>query len=512
VTRTASRQLNILVALLLALLLIACDTPAATPTLPPPPPSATAVPVAATPTGATTSATATALPIVTASPELQARPTLPITATVPITGTPNALAPQAPAWARDSVIYQVFVRNFTPEGTLKAAQARLHDLKDLGVSLIYLMPIHPIGQVHRKGSLGSPYSISDYTQIDPAYGTEADFKAFVDAAHSLGMRVMLDLVANHTAWDNVLVTQHPDWYKHDANGQFVPPQPEWTDVIQLDHSRPGVLQYFVDMTTHYMQADGVDGWRCDYSTGPPSAFWQAWRAAVKQVNPDVFLLSENDEGTAPQIWSAFDATYDQTTYHDITAAFLSHRPHRLIVSPLADWRDYGPHRLRARFFENHDQPRIALPFSQAPPEALRAASTYLLTAEGIPFIENGQEVGITHTMSLFEPDPIPWDMGDPALRDHFKKILAIRNSHPALRHGDIAEGNSSVPGVVAFVRRSEEQQVLVLVSLAATAQHVTVDPALAARPGTDLETGTAVPLSGGLDMPAYSWRIIELRR
>jgi len=511
VTRTLPRQLNILVALLLAVLLIACDTTAATPTQAPPAPPATAVRVAEPPTSNGRGATAPAPPIVTASPELQERPTPPISATVPITGTPNALAPQAPAWARDSVLYQIFVRNFTPEGTLKAAQARLHDLKDMGVSLIYLMPIHPIGQVNRKGSLGSPYSIRDYMAIDPAYGTEADLKAFVDAAHGLGMQVMMDLVANHTAWDNPLTTQHPDWYKHDANGQFVPPQPEWTDVIQLDHSQPGVLQYFVDMTTHYMQADGIDGWRCDYSTGPPIAFWQGWRAALKKVNPDVFLLSENDEGLAPDIWSAFDATYDQTTYRDITAAFLSHRPHRLIVSPLADQRDYGDARLRTRFFENHDQPRIATPFSQSPPEALRAASTYLLTAEGIPFIENGQEVGITHTMSLFEPDPIPWDTGDPALRDHFKKILAIRNSHPALRHGDIAEGNSSVSGVVAYVRRSAEQQVLVLVSLAQTAQHVTVDPALAARPGTDLNTGTAVDLSAGLDMPAYSWRIIELK-
>ena len=225
----------------------------------------------------------------------------------------------------------------------------------------------------------------------------------------------------------------------------------------------------------------------------------------------MFLLSENDESLAPDIWTAFDATYDQTTYRDITAAFLSHRPHRLIVSPLADERDFGHARLRTRFFENHDQPRIAVPFSQSPPEALRAASTYLLTGNGIPFIENGQEVAITHTMSLFEPDPIQWDLGDASLRDHFKKILNIRNSSPALRHGDLAEGNSSVSGVVAFVRRSPEQQVLVLVSFAVDAQHVTVDPALAARSGTDLETGSAVTLSGGLDMPAYSWRIIELK-
>jgi glycosidase len=414
----------------------------------------------------------------------------------------------APLWARDAVLYQIFVRNFTPEGTLAAAQKRLPDLKDMGINLIYLMPVQPTGKVNRKGSLGSPYSIADYYAIDPAQGTETDLKSFVDTAHSLGMKVIMDLVANHTAWDSVLAKQHPDWFKHDDKGNFVPPMPDWTDVIQIDHSKPEVLQYFIDMTTHYMQADGIDGFRCDYSTGVPLAFWQGWRTALKKVNPDVFLLSENDDA---QLTKAFDATYDQHLYQDIIPAVRTNNPHRLMIDPATNYANNGPYLLQTRFYENHDHDRVAAPFQSLPPEALEAASTYLLITDGIPFIENGQEVGITHTISLFEPDPIQWQLGNQKLRDHFKGILAIRNANPALQHGDIVDVGTIVPGVAAFVRRTAGQQVLVVISFAKANVHATLDPSLARHMGKDLTTGGTVDLSRGLDMTPWSWRIVELK-
>jgi glycosidase len=467
----------------LLLVLSACDTGGspATPTVTTAPAKATAFPVAsATATSGTTAAT---------------------------TATPGQAA-VAPMWARDAVLYQVFVRAFTPDGTLAAAKQRLGDLKDLGVNLIYLMPIHPIGKVSRKGSLGSPYSIQDYQAIDPALGTEADLKAFVDAAHGLGMHVIMDLVANHTAWDSVLATGHPDWYAHTSDGKFRPPMPDWADVIQLDHSNPALLQYMIDMTSHYVTVDGVDGFRCDYSVGVPIPFWVAWRTAIKKVRPDVFLLSENDDQS---LTAAFDATYDQHTYQDIVTAYLRHKPHLLIVDPLSDRQQFGANRLRVRFLENHDHDRVALAYQAASPQALQAASTYLLTTDDIPFIENGEELGITHTLSLFEPDKVNWQIGSQDLRAVFKKDLQIRNGNPALRDGDIADGNSSDPGVLAFVRSSPDQQVLVLISFAADKTHVTIDPQLSKHAGKDLASGAAVDLSAGVDMPAWSWRFIELK-
>jgi glycosidase len=489
-------------ALLLVVSLAACDTSGGT---------ATVTPALSTPTVAPTLTAAPPTSTIAAtSTSAGATPTTKAAFDVFPGATATAPADKAvaPLWVRDAVLYQIFVRNFTPEGTLAAAEKRLPDLKDMGVNLIYLMPIHPTGKVNRKGSLGSPYSIADYYAIDPALGTEADLKSFVDTAHGLGMKVIMDLVANHTAWDSVLAKEHPDWFKHDASGNFVPPMPDWTDVIQIDHSKPGVLQYFTDMTTHYMQADGIDGFRADYSTGVPLEFWLGLRTALKKVNPDVFLLSENDDAA---LTKAFDATYDQHLYRDVVPAVLGSNPHRLIIDPATNYANDGPYLLQTRFYENHDHDRVAAPFKNLPPEALQAASAYLLTTDGIPFIQNGQEVGITHTISLFEPDPIQWQLGNQQLRQTFKTVLAIRNANPALRHGDIVDVGTIVPGVAAFVRRTADQQVLVVLSFARNKAHATLDPSLARHKGKDLVTGSDVDLGAGLDMAPWSWRIIELK-
>ena len=490
---------RLLLTLLVVLLLTACSTG----TTQPPTPVQGAMPTASTLVQATaTQAVAVATATTGASSAVSG------TQTAAVAEPPaQAQIPHAPRWARDSVLYQIFVRAFTPEGTFAAAKAKLPELKDMGISLIYLMPVHPIGKVNRKGTLGSPYSIADYMAIDPALGTEADLKAFVDTAHSLGMHVIMDLVANHTSWDNVLTNEHPDWYVHTPDGKFRPPNPDWTDVIQLDHSQPGLLQYMIDMTSHYVQADGVDGFRCDYSTGVPLTFWRPLRDALKKVKPDLFLLSENDD---EQLAEVFDATYDQDTYKDLINAYLQHRPHQLLIGPLLDRKKYGDTRLRTRFLENHDHDRVAYPF-QTQPAALRAASTYLPTTDDIPFIENGEEVGITQTLSLFEPDKINWAAGDQSLKSLFKSILGVRNANPALRHGDIADANSSNSNVLAFLRRSPEQQVLVLINFSPNTNQVTVDPQIAARKGKDLESGKDVDLSSGAQLAGWSWRIIELK-
>ncbi|HKP54919.1 MAG TPA: alpha-amylase family glycosyl hydrolase [Chloroflexia bacterium] len=470
---------------LLAITLVACDPGTVTQEVSP-----------------TAAVAPTIAPVITPSPLALLTPT----AEAKATPTSPGMA-VAPEWVRDAVIYQVFVRNFTSEGTLAAAGERLADLQELGVNLIYLMPIHPIGEVNRKGTLGSPYSVRDFMAIDPALGTESDLKAFVERAHALKMRVIMDLVANHTSWDNVLTVQHPDWYKRDAKGSFVPPNPDWSDVIQLDHANPGLLQYMTDMTTHYVRAVGIDGFRCDYSVGVPVPFWLALRDALKKVNPEVFLLSENDDQV---LTAAFDATYDQKTYREMVSAYLQHKPQLLLDEPLSDRSKYGDKRLRARFLENHDHERVAHTF-RGSPEGLRVLSTYLLTTDGIPFIENGQEVGITRTMTLFEMDKIEWSAGNPAMRELFKQGLATRNANPALRHGDIADVQSSEASVLAFVRRSPEQQVLVLISFAEERKHVSLGGEIEKRVGKELSSGEEVNLANGVDVDAWSWRIIELK-
>ena len=178
-----------------------------------------------------------------------------------------------PEWSRNAAVYQINTRQFTPEGTFKAAQEQLPRLQVMGVDILWLMPIHPIGEKNRKGTLGSPYSVKDYFGVNPEFGTEQDFRDFVNAAHELGMKVILDWVANHSAWDNPLVDEHPEWYSRDWKGDFHPtPWWDWSDIIDFDYSQPGIRQYMTEAMTYWVSEFDVDGYRCDVAGYVPLDF------------------------------------------------------------------------------------------------------------------------------------------------------------------------------------------------------------------------------------------------
>ena len=226
-----------------------------------------------------------------------------------------------PAWAATATIYQVNVRQHTPEGTFRAFEASLPRLQKMGVGILWLMPVHPIGASHRKGTLGSAYSVRDYRAVNPDLGTLADLQHLVKEAHRLGMHVILDWVANHTAWDSNLTSEHPDWYSRDSLGQFRPPVADWQDVIDLDYSKPALRQYMTESMAYWVKTAGVDGFRADVAGLVPTDFWNATRAELEKVKP-VFMLAEWDELFPPTFISrkefdpdtrllekAFDATY-----------------------------------------------------------------------------------------------------------------------------------------------------------------------------------------------------------
>ena len=199
---------------------------------------------------------------------------------------------QHPEWAKDAVIYQINTRQFTPEGTFKAAQQQLPRLQDLGVDILWIMPIHPIGQKNRKGPLGSPYSIRDYYGVNPEFGTKEDFRTFVEAAHAQGFHVILDWVANHSAWDNLLVTEHPDWYDRDWKGDYHPtPWTDWADIIDFDYDQAGLREYMTGALRYWVEDMGVDGYRCDVAGFVPLDFWETARAELEAIKP-VFMLAE----------------------------------------------------------------------------------------------------------------------------------------------------------------------------------------------------------------------------
>lgn len=212
-----------------------------------------------------------------------------------------------PEWSKNAAIYELNTRQFTKEGTFQAAQTQLPRLKKLGVDIIWLMPIHPIGVKNRKGTLGSPYSVKDYYGVNPEFGSMQDLKNFVSAAHDQGMYVILDWVANHTSWDNNLVTEHPDWYDKDYKGDFRPtPWWDWSDIIDLDYSKPELRKYMTEALKYWVKEADIDGYRCDVAGFVPVDFWNNVRKELDAIKP-VFMLAEWESRDLHA--EAFDMTY-----------------------------------------------------------------------------------------------------------------------------------------------------------------------------------------------------------
>src|SRR5689334_7426721 len=228
-------------------------------------------------------------------------------------------------WVRDGVIYQIFPRNFSAEGNFNAITMQLDRLKDLGVTVLWLMPIHPIGQEKKKGTVGSPYAVRDYYAINPDYGTEEDLKRLVAEAHKRGIKVIIDIVANHTAWDSVMM-QHPEFYKQDAGGKIIPPVPEWTDVAGLNYDNPQLRAYMVKMLKYWIDPTtfNLDGFRCDVAHMVPTGFWEEARQELAKVKPDIFLLAE---ASKPDLLvKAFDADYSWPLHGALNNVLLNGAP------------------------------------------------------------------------------------------------------------------------------------------------------------------------------------------
>ena len=218
----------------------------------------------------------------------------------------RAIARPSPDWLRTGTIYEIFPRDFSSAGNFNGVTAKLDDIKALGVNVLWIMPIHPIGEKGRKGDFGSPYAIKDYYAVNPDYGTLEDFQRLVEGAHQRGMRVIMDIVANHTAWDSVLMA-HPEFYKQDGQGQIVPPVPEWTDVAGLNYQNPELRKYMIAMLKYWLQTADVDGFRCDVAYAVPTDFWEQARAELSKIKPDIMMLAE---ASKPELLTnAFDIDY-----------------------------------------------------------------------------------------------------------------------------------------------------------------------------------------------------------
>lgn len=375
-----------------------------------------------------------------------------------------APANRSPQWLRDGVIYEIFPRDFSRAGTLAGVTARLDDLKQLGVTILWIMPIQPIGEKGRKGDFGSPYSIKDYYAVDPAYGTLADFKQLVNEAHARGLRVIMDLVANHTSWDSVMMTNKA-FYKQDAQGRVLPPMPAWTDVAGLNYTNPELRAYMIQMMKYWVQTCDIDGYRCDVAYGVPTDFWIQAGEELRKIKPDFMMLAE---ASKPELLvKAFNIDYDWPFLATLNKVLISGAPATdLAETWSANRAKFPKDSLHMRVSDDHDEPRAVARFSI---NGALAASVLMFTLDGVPVLYNGMEVGDATESgdpALFDKLTIFWHPKDrPPLREIYRGLIQLRKENPPFWNGDLTWlRNSASADVVSLLRADDRDQFLVLIN------------------------------------------------
>jgi cyclomaltodextrinase len=420
----------------------------------------------------------------------------------------------SPGWVRQGVIYEIFPRQFSATGDLNGITAQLDRLKQLGVDILWLMPIHPIGKLKAKGPVGSPYAVRDYYAIDAAYGTAADLHRLVGEAHRRGQRVIIDIVANHTAWDSVLM-KSPDFYKHDAAGHIIPPNPDWEDVAGLNYDSAQLRRYMIDMLKRWVRDFDLDGFRCDAAGMVPTDFWEQARAELDAVKPGLLMLAEWDDPALTK--RAFDVDYAWKDYAALADAIQGRAP---VSAVREQWQKeharYERGALRMRFSDNHDESRAIARFGE--PAAL-AASALVFTLDGVPLLYNGMEVGDTTESgapALFEKLPIDWTIAErrPQFPRTYHQLTALRHAHPALVDGEVAWiRNSDEARVLSFIRRDAGESLLVTINLssqpfAGVVEAGGADYAEITPPGEGAKQPRAAALPA-LALAAWEYRVFQ---
>ena len=405
----------------------------------------------------------------------------------------RARSTAAPAWVRTGVIYEIYPRQFSEQGNFAGVTAQLDRLRDLGVNILWLMPIHPIGRERKKGPIGSPYAVRDFYAVNPDYGTPEDLKRLVAEAHRRGMKVIIDLVANHTSWDSVMM-KTPEFYVRDASGKITYPH-DWSDVAELNYDSPALRRYMIDVLKFWLREYDLDGFRCDVAAEVPTDFWEQARAEIDRVKPDILMLAESDK---PELLArAFDLDYSWPLHGTLADVLQGRREASALRATWeADEAKYPRGALRMRFSDNHDERRAIARFGEG---GALAASALVLTLDGVPMLYNGMEVGDTTESgdpALFYKLPVFWPIEKrrPEFPRFYRQMIALRRSRPALTRGRVEWlRNSDESRVVTFARRDESEDVVVAINFSGRPFNGTVE-APAGTPYADITPDTREPL------------------
>jgi cyclomaltodextrinase / maltogenic alpha-amylase / neopullulanase len=358
----------------------------------------------------------------------------------------------SPEWIRDGIVYEIYTRAFSREGTFTSIQRKIPVLKKLGVTILWIMPIHSIGKLKRKGKLGSPYSVYDYYSVNPELGTIEDVRSLVHTAHSHGIHIIMDLVLGHTSWNSVLMKLHPEWFKKSSNGNIISPNLQWSDVAALDYSHKGLRLYMIDMMKYWIINIGFDGFRCDDAGSVPLIFWENAREELDLIKP-LLMISETDARPSHHR-KAFDLTYSTKLFR-VLNAILNHNASVLNLPRLmaAEKRSYPRDALLLRFSSNHDQNSLyGADTTMFGSDGAKLTAVLVNTLPGVPLLYNGQEIGSRKKLSLFDKTSNSWKRQDNYFQ-FYTRLFSLRKKYRALTHGQyVPIKTSNGRDVYAFAR------------------------------------------------------------
>ena len=421
---------------------------------------------------------------------------------------PATASPAQPSWAANATIYEVNVRDYTHEGTFKAFQAHLPRLKALGVKILWFMPLQPISVKNRKGTLGSPYSIADYTAINPEFGTADDFKALVEAAHASGFKIVLDWVANHTGWDNKWISAHPDWYTQDEQHNIVvPPGTDWTDVADLNYDNQDMRAAMIASMKWWLTTFDIDGFRADVAGSVPTDFWETARAQLETVKP-LWMVAENEDDST-LLNRAFNANYGWSFLGKMSEMSNGYASKLKALEAIRNSEAYPAGTYPMTFITNHDENSWNGTEYSRFGNAVKQLSVFYFTAPGMPLIYTGQEVGFREKLYFFDKDEVKWKVSP--MTDFYQMLVSLKTKNSALNVGGAVTrttwlANSSY-FTASYGRADGKNKVVVFLNLSGGKTTTTVATGAFAGNYYDVFTGKPVKLAANqkVTLPAQGY-------
>lgn len=417
-----------------------------------------------------------------------------------------------PAWSKNATIYEVNIRQFSAEGNFKGFEKHLPRLKDMGIDIIWLMPVHPIGEMKRKGTMGSYYSVKDYYAVNPEFGTKEEFKALVQKIHDMGMYVILDWVANHSAWDNPLATEHPEWYTKTAEGNFQPtPWYDWEDIIDFDYDQPGIRKYMTEVLKYWVKETNIDGYRCDVAGFMPTDFWENAREELDAIKP-VFMLAEWESRDLHK--KAFDMTYSWSLWDRMHEVATGKKNIGGLVEYMAhDVSTFPADGYRMTFTDNHDKNSWEGNQYSNFGDGLPACMVLASVVNGMPLVYSGQEAGLNRSLKFFDKDSIDWKTHPFA--EMYKKLFALKHDNQALWNGEnggqmVRIFNDQPAKVISFSREKNGQKVIPVINFSNTAITVKLQSKYHTGTYRELFSGGNYELKAEdtMNLPAWGYKVL----